>query len=475
MAAQISLVKFLQTVYALLKGAVRESDKALQSAQDSLSETERERRTGLKQKRKVKLKAGSSSSSSETSDAEEGYKWDRCLERKQPAGNRRGSEKEKKDNGGTTAPATLDPWPQGSGAISLMAPPPVTPSAPPMSYGAGSSFIDPVTRRELQNMFPVLEEERERVYRQVDALLVRELAMSVKQYGLHANYTLSLLERMGGMNMTPSDWQFVVKAVLPNMGSYLNWKGLWQELLAETARANQQRSGEALTWTYNMLSGQGQYSDDQNRYPWPVYTQISTAAIKAWKALSLKGQEKLGITQVKQEPDEPFADFVARVMQAVERTFGEGDQNTRMVEQIIWEQCNAECRALLKDRKSKGISDWLKVCRDTGGPLTAHGLAAAILRSNHRERTSPVCFHCGKPGHMKRKCRAGPSNKPPGICPRCRKGRHWANECKSVKDIKGRPLSSQEPKHPLSQESKNGRWGSKAQVPSTDWALFRHA
>ena len=82
--------------------------------------------------------------------------------------------------------------------------------------------------------------------------------------------------------------------------------------------------------------------------------------------LSLKGQEKLGITQVKQEPDEPFADFVARVMQAVERTFGEGDESTRMIEQIVWEQCNAECRSLLKDRKFRGIADWLKICRDTG-------------------------------------------------------------------------------------------------------------
>ena len=91
MGARISLVKFLQRVYALRKGAVRESNKALQSAQDSLSETERERRTGLKQKIEVKLKAVSSSSNSETSDAEEGYKRDRRhrrLERK-PAGDRR--------------------------------------------------------------------------------------------------------------------------------------------------------------------------------------------------------------------------------------------------------------------------------------------------------------------------------------------------------------------------------------------------
>jgi hypothetical protein len=27
-----------------------------------------------------------------------------------------------------------------------------------------------------------------------------------------------------------------------------------------------------------------------------------------------------------------------------------------------------------------------------------------------------------------------------GICHKCRKGKHWANECKSTKDIDGRPL-----------------------------------
>uniref|UniRef100_A0A670ZNI3 CCHC-type domain-containing protein n=1 Tax=Pseudonaja textilis TaxID=8673 RepID=A0A670ZNI3_PSETE len=53
------------------------------------------------------------------------------------------------------------------------------------------------------------------------------------------------------------------------------------------------------------------------------------------------------------------------------------------------------------------------------------------------------CFNCGKPGHFKNQCRKpgggaafrgqtrGPpsSSKPKTICPRCRKGYHWASNC----------------------------------------------
>uniref|UniRef100_A0A670XZ21 CCHC-type domain-containing protein n=1 Tax=Pseudonaja textilis TaxID=8673 RepID=A0A670XZ21_PSETE len=52
------------------------------------------------------------------------------------------------------------------------------------------------------------------------------------------------------------------------------------------------------------------------------------------------------------------------------------------------------------------------------------------------------CFNCGKPGHFKSQCRSpgggsapkgrGPppsSVKPKTVCPRCRKGFHWASQC----------------------------------------------
>ena len=101
-----------------------------------------------------------------------------------------------------------------------------------------------------------------------------------------------------------------------------------------------------------------------------------------------------------------------------------------------------ECRAAITPRKSKGLQDWLKVCRELGGLLTNAGLAAAILqRQKHSDMAeSKLCYNCGKPGHLKKDCRALVKRRAPGVCTKCEKRYHWAKDCRSVKDIRGRPL-----------------------------------
>lgn len=217
---------------------------------------------------------------------------------------------------------------------------------------------------------------------------IKELAESVRNYGVSANFTISQIERFATLAMTPGDWQTTVKAALPNMGQYMEWKALWHDASQTQAKVNATAEGNQRNWTFELLTGQGQYANNQKNYDWGAYNQISTAAIKAWKALSKKGESGRYLTKIIQNPQESFSDFVARMTEAAGRIFGDSEQAMPLVEQLIYEQATQECRAAITPRKSKGLQDWLRVCRELGGPLSNAGLAAAILQGQRRSDTN---------------------------------------------------------------------------------------
>nr|NP_955563.1 p14 NC [Mouse mammary tumor virus] len=74
----------------------------------------------------------------------------------------------------------------------------------------------------------------------------------------------------------------------------------------------------------------------------------------------------------------------------------------------------------------------------------------------------PVCFSCGKTGHIRKDCKdeKGSKRAPPGLCPRCKKGYHWKSECKSKFDKDGNPLP------PLETNAENSKNLVKGQSPS---------
>ena len=142
-----------------------------------------------------------------------------------------------------------------------------------------------------------------------------------------------------------------------------------------------------------------------------------------------------------------------------------------LIEQLVYEQATQKCRTAITPRKNKGLQDWLRVCRELGGPLTNAGLAAAILQTQKRPSTSKqrACFNCGKIGHLKKNCPLPERARVATLCSRCGKGYHKASECRSIRDMKGRllpPISESDNRLPK-------KWGCGPPIPgpSQIWEL----
>ena len=91
-------------------------------------------------------------------------------------------------------------------------------------------------------------------------------------------------------------------------------------------------------------------------------------------------------------------------------------------------------------------------------------LAQPITGLKQQANQQVKCFSCDKKGHVQKSCKTNKNtpNKPTptnekttGLCPRCNKGHHWANQCRSIFHKNGSPLSGNWKKGPIQGPSNN--------------------
>ncbi|KAK1342102.1 hypothetical protein QTO34_016856 [Cnephaeus nilssonii] len=246
------------------------------------------------------------------------------------------------------------------------------------------------------SMYPVVERPDPtnpgqilRVHEPIPFKTLKEFKTSVSMYGPTSPFVLGLLDTVTSEALLPLDWQTLAKACL-SPGDYLMWKSNWIELSAEQAARNQQHG---VPITLEMLIGTVAYHSLQAQMTFPLqaYQQINVCGTKAWRGLPTKGEKTMDITKIIQGPEEPYQDFVARLLQAVDRMVGDPDAGSLLVKQLGFENVNRTCQEALRPYRKRGsISEFSHIC--------------------------------------------------PSICPRCCKGKHWASGCHSQTDIDGRPI-----------------------------------
>ncbi|XP_069448820.2 endogenous retrovirus group K member 8 Gag polyprotein-like [Ovis canadensis] len=205
--------------------------------------------------------------------------------------------------------------------------------------------------------FPVFENNNQRYYKSLPFKQLKELKIACSQYGPTAPFTIAMIENLGTQALPPNDWKQTARACLSG-GDYLLWKSEFFEQCARIADVNRQ---QGIQTSYEMLIGEGPYqaTDTQLNFLPGAYAQISNAARQAWKKLPSSSTKTEDLSKVRQGPDEPYQDFVARLLDTIGKIMSDEKAGMVLAKQLAFENANSACQAALRPYRKKGdLSDF---------------------------------------------------------------------------------------------------------------------
>ncbi|XP_076981402.1 endogenous retrovirus group K member 8 Gag polyprotein-like isoform X2 [Tamandua tetradactyla] len=282
--------------------------------------------------------------------------------------------------------------------------------------------------------------------------LLKDLKQACAQYGANSPYATGFVQGMSqAARLIPWDWEMLALTVLSS-AEYSQFKTWWSDEAMQTARRNADQqppipiTAEKLTGTgaWTGLQGQLQY-DDQ------AITQVRSTCLSAWRRIASPGSPTVSFGKIIQGSTEPYAEFVARLTDAVQKTVQIPEAKYLILLTLAFDSANSECKNAICPIKAGGsnLQDYIRACQDIGSLSHQISLLVAALRLSNLQQKKGNCYKCGKNGHFQRECRALPvQNKkfqqrpgPNKKCPICQKGFHWANECHSKYCKNGQPVT----------------------------------
>ncbi|XP_055284387.1 endogenous retrovirus group K member 10 Gag polyprotein-like [Moschus berezovskii] len=342
-------------------------------------------------------------------------------------------------------------------------PAPITQTLSPLQLTVQQARQHGETLKGFPILFPVLEDaQQKRYYEPLPFKQIKKLKQACAQYGPTAPFTVSIIEALNSQYLPPNDWTQVSRACLTG-GDYLLWNSKSGKQCGILAKTKTKKNGLQISFKMLMRKGVYRVTNQQLNYPPEAYPQINKAALIA-KKLPTSNKKSKDFSKIRQGPDKPYQDFVARLLKSVSQVIRDEKAGMVITPQLAYKNANSACQAALRPYQKKGgIADYIRICADIG-PSYMQGLtiAAALQgktvkeilyqqaakgRIKNRINGPPgSCFSCGKMGHRAIQCPQqqkgilDKQNEGPKICLRRKKGRHWARDCRSKTDINGKTL-----------------------------------
>ena len=95
----------------------------------------------------------------------------------------------------------------------------------------------------------------------------------------------------------------------------------------------------------------------------------------AWGQLPVIGDVGGSLANIRQGPDEPYQNFVDRLLIAASRILGKSDTGSPFVMQLVYENTNSMCRAAIQPHKGQtDLAGYVRLCAEIRPPYN-QGLA----------------------------------------------------------------------------------------------------
>lgn len=144
--------------------------------------------------------------------------------------------------------------------------------------------------------------------------------------------------------------------------------------------------------------------------------------------------------------------FVDKLKQTLERQINSKQAREIILLKLAIENANPDCKQLLKSLPLKPeptLLQMIQACNRLGTlqhttAVTYQAMGQGIADTFAAVKLTPgkqlACFGCGEYGHTRRDSQRTQKPEALGVCPRCQKGPHFANICRSKFHQNGRPL-----------------------------------